>query len=463
MITQRGGFTHKKITVIFSLLFCITVLTGCVLPKNETGTTEPTEYVTDVIHMEKRDLTHDGIADYIVTTMTYSPKETNADISLEDRILQHITHDVVCVKIYKGLENSDTYNEEELLWSNEYAWPHAGNGQLSIVQVNGMDYLLSSSFWMGQNAADFYFEVFSLDSAGNIEMLDRQSISFKEVNDNEKIRYETVDGDTPDDYIHFQNMINKYIDNGILIAACDIDSDKQFIRTENNLYTPQDYYPFAFSKINIAELSSELKVQEENYWTLKVNDYEIILQNGTESDTLDLIYRKDEHISLLNTYQKNYDYQTPSDISAEYFEECLGHSGFRLYIRKLLGEESHYYEVFYYTAKNGELEELAYRWGAKDEDVYEIDTDGDGIKELICNVIWMADGAVDVIIYHYDGNQVIKSYGSYLLDEKADISGVASVMAEYLPEKEKVLITYWRDDLQKFLKKEYDIKSIENP
>lgn len=197
--------------------------------------------------------------------------------------------------------------------------------------------------------------------------------------------------------------------------------------------------------------------QREKYWTLRVDDYELILQQGTKADTLELIYRKDDSTCLLTTYQKAYDYQTPSDISAEYFEECLGHTGFRLYIRHPLGTQSCYYDVTYYAVENEKLKELAYRWGAKDKDVYEADTDGDGIPELICNVMWLADGATDVLIYHYDGKQVLKSYGSDLLDEAADIHGVGSVMAEYLPEKQKILITYWQDDIQNFLQKEYDI------
>lgn len=197
--------------------------------------------------------------------------------------------------------------------------------------------------------------------------------------------------------------------------------------------------------------------QKEIYWTLRVDDYEITLQEGTQTDTLDLMYCKDEDTSLLSTYQKDSDYQTPSDIFAEYFEECLGHTGFRLYIRHLLGGQSYYYDVTYYAVENGELEKLAHRWGDKDKDVYETDMDGDGINELICNVKWIADGSADVLIYHYDGKQIVESYGGDLLEEPADISGIGSVKAEYLPEKQKILITYWRDDLQKYLEKEYDI------
>lgn len=197
--------------------------------------------------------------------------------------------------------------------------------------------------------------------------------------------------------------------------------------------------------------------QKEKYWTLRVDDYEIILQEGTETDTLDLIYCKDDKISSLITFQKDFDYQTPSDISAEYFEECLGHAGFRLYMRHLLGGEAYYYDVTYYAVENGKLKELAHRWGDKDRDVYEVDIDNDGINELICNVTWLADGATDVLIYHYDGEQILESYGGDLLDEAADIYGVGSIRAEYLPEKQKILIDYWRDDVQDFLQKEYNI------
>ena len=196
--------------------------------------------------------------------------------------------------------------------------------------------------------------------------------------------------------------------------------------------------------------------QNEKYWTLAVDDYIISLQDGSVENTLDLMYCKDDEEKLLLTFEKEYNYQTPEDISAEYFEDCLGHQGFRLYTRRPLGTSSHYYEVDYYAMEE-ELELLAYRWGSKDDDFYEMDVDGDGIDELICNVTWMADGAQDVLIYHFDGEKVVNGAGSNLLDEPADIHGVGAISARYLPEENKIHIAYWQDSIQDYKEKDYEI------
>ena len=204
-----------------------------------------------------------------------------------------------------------------------------------------------------------------------------------------------------------------------------------------------------------SELSAEVANQKEKYWTLAIADYKITLQEGQTEDTLDLMYYREEKEELLLTLQMYNDYLTPEDISAEAFENCLGHSGFRLYKRRPLGS-FYYYEVEYYAMED-ELELLAYRWGNKDDDFYEVDIDGDGIEELICNVTWMADGVTDVFIYHFDGRKVWKGFGSDLLDQPVDIHGIGSLSTTYLPDKNKVKIDYWQDRLQAYATTEYDI------
>lgn len=209
----------------------------------------------------------------------------------------------------------------------------------------------------------------------------------------------------------------------------------------------------------IAELSADVAsfdAQKEKYWTLAVDDYQIKLQEGEKKDTLELLLMQGEEERVLLTLDKGSDYRAPEDISAESFEECLGHKGFRLLKRQALGS-SHYYEVDYYAVEE-ELELLASRWGSKDGEDFEIDLDGDGIRELICNVTWIADGAKDVYIYHFDGEKVLRGHGSDLLDQPADIHGVGAVSAQYLPEENEVHIDYWQDSIQGFREEDYDIE-----
>lgn len=209
----------------------------------------------------------------------------------------------------------------------------------------------------------------------------------------------------------------------------------------------------------ILELSLALDAyenQKETYWTLYVSDYKVSLQEGSVADTMELIYCRDGEERLLLTFQKGDDYQVPEDISAEVFESCLGHTGFRLYKRCYLGSSSYYYNVEYYAMEE-ELELLASCWGDKHDGYYETDVDGDGINELICNVVYLADGAQSVFIYHFNGEQVLMGYGSDLLDEHVDNHGIGAIAAKYLPEKNKVHIKFWQDAIDGFQEKDYDI------
>ena len=61
---------------------------------------EALELITEEINVEKRDITHDGVADYIVTSMTYNPAYVDVNATLQDRIGQHIRYDVILVNVY---------------------------------------------------------------------------------------------------------------------------------------------------------------------------------------------------------------------------------------------------------------------------------------------------------------------------------------------------------------------------
>ena len=214
------------------------------------GSEDGGEWITEEINIEKRDITHDGVEDYIVTSMSYDTSILDRSVSLEERIEQQIFYDIISVKIYEGQQNADTYREENLLWSQDYSRVHTGNGQLSIVQVNGKDYLLTSSLYGGQGYATWNYEVFSLNSAGEKNMIDEQSVEFEMNTEDSK---ESVD--------EFKSLIGNYIDDGILIVACDIDFEEQLIRTKENSYCPQNYYEYAFAKYDDTQ-SGEVQQQE---------------------------------------------------------------------------------------------------------------------------------------------------------------------------------------------------------
>lgn len=205
--------------------------------KDNTGEAEATKWTTEEINIEKRDVTHDGVEDYIVTSLTYDPAYVETNTSLGERITRHIMYDVVRVNVYEGKRGSDTYTEENLLWSREFSRAHVGNGQLSIVQWEGQDYLLLSNLWGGQGTAGWSYEVFSFQESGEKQVLEEKTLQF-----------EMEKSSSAEGYGEFQHSLEQYITDGILMIACDIDMGQQFVRTQENRYSPQDYYSQAFSK-----------------------------------------------------------------------------------------------------------------------------------------------------------------------------------------------------------------------
>ena len=50
-----------------------------------------------------------------------------------------------------------------------------------------------------------------------------------------------------------------------------------------------------------------------------------------------------------------------------------------------------------------------------------VDIDKDGVKELICNVEYLGDGARDALIYYNNGQEIWYKWGDRYLDEEYEI------------------------------------------
>lgn len=108
---------------------------------------------------------------------------------------------------------------------------------MSIVHVDDKDWMLTSSFYIGQGFATLQYEVFSLNPKGEKDILDTQSAEF-----------EITQEDAADAYQEFQTSLSKYMEDGILIIACDIDLEEQFVRTKETPCVPRNYYDIVFTK-----------------------------------------------------------------------------------------------------------------------------------------------------------------------------------------------------------------------
>ncbi|MCM1183241.1 MAG: hypothetical protein NC337_07705 [Roseburia sp.] len=199
----------------------------------------------------------------------------------------------------------------------------------------------------------------------------------------------------------------------------------------------------------------------KTYWTVSVEDYTVSLQDGIPDASLKLVLRQGSTEKVLQTYEKGKNYNTPEEFTAEAFERLLGHNGFCVYENY----ESFGYLTNYYAIENGELVGLAASWtipggGERRPDDYMVDLDGDGDRELICNVVYLADGVCATLIYRYDDGLILRGFAEDLLDEEYDGDAAANCLGtEYLPEKEAVRIWYPVKDGQEdaFGEKEYAV------
>lgn len=220
----------------------------------------------------------------------------------------------------------------------------------------------------------------------------------------------------------------------------------------------------------VQESSSSDALQEAEelqiYWQTPVEDYEVVLRDGMVENTMEVwVHKGDEEWSIL-AYDRTNDYRVPGDITIDTFQGIMGHNGFCIHECYNMGSQVIVCVTNYYAMEE-EPVHLADTWtclnsreDAKTPNVYSVDLDGDGITELLCNVRWLADGAVDSKIFHWDGETVYTLGGTdIMLAEKPDIEiyGVGSVGAKYLPGKNKMLAWYWDNQTEGFIEKEYDI------
>ena len=196
-------------------------------------------------------------------------------------------------------------------------------------------------------------------------------------------------------------------------------------------------------------------VELKSYFQIAAADYEVELKDLIPEKSLQLvIHRKKEPDLIARVYHAGVDYEKPTEFTAVSFEDLLGRDGF--YIYQL------YYSMFpyahYYALEGDKLVEIAGSWGNDPaQSNYMVDVNGDGDRELICDVTYMADGGRQTLLYHYDGVEISQGFCMDLLDEEYDNYGVGSASCEYLPEENRVRISFWKDALNDFDTKDYKI------
>ncbi|BAK97950.1 peptidase M56 family protein [Oscillibacter valericigenes Sjm18-20] len=123
------------------------------------------------------------------------------------------------------------------------------------------------------------------------------------------------------------------------------------------------------------------------------------------------------------------------------FTDILGQNGF---IRQESGADGFF--TNYYIAQTGGQETcIAESWGRERDDTA-VDVDGDGIKELVCNVTYGADGAQRVVVYRLAADGSVECADPLeLLDVPYRDGGIGSLKESYDAIYKIVDISYYQE------------------
>ena len=134
----------------------------------------------------------------------------------------------------------------------------------------------------------------------------------------------------------------------------------------------------------------------------------------------------------------------------ENFQDLLGYDGY--YITE---KDSIPMITKYYAVEGDKTFIIAESWGWEREDYY-CDVDGDGVRELICNVCW-GDGVQHALIYRRFEDGIRVASGSSLMDEEYDNVGAGSLQSSYDITNNEVVISYWKEESQCYNTKTYEL------
>ena len=172
----------------------------------------------EILLKTQAELTHDGVPDWIVTSVTY--QEENRSLSWEQRMAQG---ELCVVRVYDGArqqsawENGSipegTFGNENIYWEKGLADAHVGNGQILLYRKGGKSYLLISSASMWQGTMDASYEVIAMDEGGREFVIDSAKV-MADINSLESAF-------SVDDLVEYTERLNEWAENSRLIAMTD--------------------------------------------------------------------------------------------------------------------------------------------------------------------------------------------------------------------------------------------------
>lgn len=193
------------------------------------------ECVQNVVYA---DVTHDGVKDCIVTSIT-----DNSGTEVEKTAQQLLNQAEVCyIRVYDGNYLSSIYDTEKFtktdgydtrlaIWEKELSNAHVGNGQVFLYEESDRGYLLESVDYIGQGTANFNYRMLSLDEEGRIFVTKKNAYSFSEMESSLE-RYP--------EYVYDEEKMKAYTDDfgallekAVLLVATDVWKDPRVTTKEN--------------------------------------------------------------------------------------------------------------------------------------------------------------------------------------------------------------------------------------
>lgn len=183
-----------------------------------------------ILFTREADLTHDGIADRIVVSVT----EGEGSDSKEPLPAAEIGY----VRVYDGTSTASERDLGYCLWETDFAHARAGNKQIALVSREGKDYLLMSYMGEQQGSFAYSYQVFSLDVEKRCYIEEEYAIGF----DLEADRYEP-NAEQKREIADFRERMERWFGGAELLASTDINAEECcMLGTQKKPLAPEAYY-----------------------------------------------------------------------------------------------------------------------------------------------------------------------------------------------------------------------------
>ena len=196
-----------------------------------------------ILNLQMADVTHDGVEDYIVTMIMLPP---TADVNSTDINELLYSAGEGYVQVYDGSTEFDPAKSSAVkpIWEEDFAAAVPGHVQISLVQRNGLDYLLISYIEAQQGTYTFQYQVQSLDSEGHEYIIDRENLTF---NNNDYATYEQkpLSDKQKQQIAEFKDNIYAWFEGATLLVGIE---DVNLVATPERVYTPEEFYDTVWPK-----------------------------------------------------------------------------------------------------------------------------------------------------------------------------------------------------------------------